>query len=77
MSRPDRQAASTGHAFEVIRDPLWDNIRLEEAAISVVDSVPKPKRDRRVMSKNNATSAWTCVSCSTVWSCPRRTDVRQ
>jgi HD superfamily phosphohydrolase len=27
-------------AFEVIRDPLWDNITLDDAALSLVDSAP-------------------------------------
>ena len=26
--------------FEVIRDPLWDNIRLDEAASAVLDTAP-------------------------------------
>ena len=27
-------------SFEVIRDPLWDNITLDDAALSLVDSAP-------------------------------------
>ena len=26
--------------FEVIRDPLWDNIRLDQAALAVLDTAP-------------------------------------
>jgi HD superfamily phosphohydrolase len=28
------------HPFEVVRDPLWDNITLDDAALSLVDSAP-------------------------------------
>ncbi len=53
MSRPDRQAGSGGHAFEVIRDPLWDNIRLDEAAMAVLDS-PVVQRLRYVRQLGHA-----------------------
>ena len=35
-----RRPSAPGHVarFEVIRDPLWDNIRLDEAAMAVIDA---------------------------------------
>ena len=50
MNRLDGEA---GPAFEVIRDPLWDNIRLDEAAIAVLDS-PAMQRLRYVRQLGHA-----------------------
>ena len=37
--RPDAGMASRGD-FEVVRDPLWNNIRVDAEALEVVDSEP-------------------------------------
>jgi HD superfamily phosphohydrolase len=49
----NRQDGEAGPAFEVIRDPLWDNIRLDEAAIAVLDS-PAMQRLRYVRQLGHA-----------------------
>jgi HD superfamily phosphohydrolase len=47
------QDGPAGPAFEVIRDPLWDNIRLDEATIAVLDS-PVVQRLRYVRQLGHA-----------------------
>ena len=39
---PGRRAGRglTTSDFEVVRDPLWDNIRLDQAALAVLDTAP-------------------------------------
>jgi HD superfamily phosphohydrolase len=40
---PGRRAGRRGLTtsdFEVVRDPLWDNIRLDQAALAVLETAP-------------------------------------
>ncbi|MCL4865339.1 MAG: HD domain-containing protein [Gemmatimonadales bacterium] len=46
-------AGGDRHEFEVIRDPLWDNIRLDSAAIAVLDT-PVVQRLRYVRQLGHA-----------------------
>jgi HD superfamily phosphohydrolase len=39
-SPPDPSASAHEPKFEIVRDPLWENVRLESAALAVLDTAP-------------------------------------
>ena len=53
LSGPSGHPPSPGPRFEVIRDPLWDNIRLDDAAMAVLDA-PVMQRLRYVRQLGHA-----------------------